>query len=179
MRVFDRVVSVILGVALLGLGALITAEVIWSSGLDRSGHLVLPYEPSSRYLHQHIWSSTAIRAITAAVAAVGLILLLLELKRRRPGTLTMAGSTAGVVSGISRRSVGRSLTHVATSIPGITGAKTRVSRRRASVEAWTRLRDPGDLEQQLDRELAGSLDSLQLTRPPTLRVRLSHREDRE
>lgn len=179
MRVFDRVVAVIVGLALLGLGVLITAEVIWSEGMGRSGHLVLPYESSSRYLHQHVWSSTPIRAITAGVAAVGLILLLLELKRRRPGVLTMAGSTAGVMTGISRRSLGRALTRVATSVPGIAEAKARVSRRRASIRARTRLRDPGDLEQQLGRELAESLDSLQLTRPPRLRVRLSHREDRE
>jgi Family of unknown function (DUF6286) len=178
MRVFDRVVAVILGLVLLGLGALVTAEVIWSKGLERSGHLVLPYESSSRYLHQHVWSSNPIRAITAAVAAVGLIVLLLELKRRRPGLLTMEGSTAGVVTGISRRSLGRALTRVATSIPGIGGAKTRVSRRRATVRARSPLRDPGDLQQQLDRELSESLDSIQLTRPLRLRTRLSHREER-
>ncbi len=178
MRVFDRVVAVILGVVVLGLGALVTAEVIWSKGFDRSGHLVLPYESSSRYLHQHVWSSTPIRAISAAVAAVGLIVLLLELKRRRPGLLTMAGSTAGVVTGISRRSLRRALTRVATSMPGISEAKTRVSRRRASVRARSPLRDPGDHQQQLYRKLSESLDSMQLTRPLRLQTRLSHREER-
>jgi hypothetical protein len=139
----------------------------------------LPYEPSSRYLHQHVWSSTPIRAISAAVAAVGLIVLLLELKRRRPGMLTTAGSTAGVVTGISRRSLGRALTRVATTMPGISEAKTRISRRSATVRARSPLHDPGDLQQQLGRELAESLDSMQLTRPLRLRVRLSHREERE
>ena len=179
MRVFDRVVAVILGLVLLGLGALVTAEVIWSKGFERSGHLVLPYESSSRYLHQHAWSSTPIRAISAAVAAVGLILLLLELKRRRPGLLTMTDSTAGVVTGISRRSLRRALTLVATSLPGISEAKTRLSRRRAGIRARSPLRDPGDLQQQLYRELSESLDSMQLTRPLGLRVRLSHREERD
>lgn len=176
---FDRVVAVILGLVLLGLGALVTAEVIWSEGLGRSSRLVLPYESSSRYLHRHLWSSTPIRAISAAVAAVGLIVLLLELKRRRPGLLTMERSTAGVVTGISRRSLGRALTRVATSVPGIGEAKTRVRRRRATVRARSPLRDPGDLQQQLGRELYESLNSMQLTRPPQLRVLLSHREERE
>jgi hypothetical protein len=178
VRGFDRVVAVILGLVLLGLGALVTAEVIWSKGLERSGHLVLPYESSSRYLHQHVWSSTEIRAISAGVAAVGLIVLLLELKRRRPGLLTMAGSTAGVVTGISRRSLGRALTRVAISTPGISDAKTRVRRRRATVRARSHLRDPGDLQQQLYRELSESLESMQLTRLLRLRVGLSHREGR-
>jgi hypothetical protein len=177
--VFDRVVAVILGLILLSLGALITAEVIWSKGMGRSGHLVLPYESSSRYLHHHAWSSTPIRVISAAVAAVGLILLLLELKRRRPAALTMAGSTAGVVTSISRRSLGRMLTRVAASVPGIAEGRARVSRRRATVRAQTRLRDPGDLEQQLGREMSESLDSMQLTRPLRLRIRLSQREERE
>lgn len=178
MRVFDRVVAIVLGLVLLGLGVLVTVEVIWSNGMGRSGHLVLPYESSSRYLHHHTWSSGPVRAISAAVAVVGLILLLLELKRRRPATLTMAGSSAGVVTGISRRSLGRVLTHVAGSMSGIAKAQARVSRRRVTVRARTHLRDPGDLEQQLGRELAESLDSMQLARPLRQRVRLSHREER-
>ena len=39
---------------------------------------------------------------------------------RRPALLTMEGSTAGVVTGISRRSLGRSLTSTAAAIGGLT-----------------------------------------------------------
>ena len=179
MRVFDRVVAVVLGLVVLGLGALVTAEVIWTKGMGRSSHLVLPYESSSRYLHHHVWDSGAARAISAAIAAIGLIVLLLELKRRRPGLLTTVTSTAGVVTGISRRSLGRTLVRVATSVPGIAEARARVRRRNATVRAHTRLRDPGDLDQQLRQELSESLDSMQLTQPPRLRVKLSHREERQ
>ncbi|HEX6499415.1 MAG TPA: DUF6286 domain-containing protein [Micromonosporaceae bacterium] len=179
MRVFDRIVAIILSIVLFGLGVLTTVEVIWTKGLGHSGHLVLPYESPNRYLHQHVWDSTPVRVISAIVAAVGLILLLLELKPRRPGLLTMSGSTAGVVTGISRRSLGHALSRVATSVAGVAEAKTRVRRRRAKVRARTRLRDPGDLEQRLRRELTDALDALHLTRPPRLRLTLSHREERE
>lgn len=179
MRIFDRIAAIILSIVLFGLGILTTVEVIWTKGLGHTNHLVLPYASTNRYLHQHVWDSTPVRVISAVVAAVGLILLLLELKPRRPGILTMAGSTAGVVTGISRRSLGHTLSRAATSVPGVAEAKTRVGRSRARVRARTRLRDPGDLERLLHRELAEALDDLQLTRPPRLRLKLSHREERE
>jgi hypothetical protein len=179
MRVADRVLSVIIGLALAALGVLVCAEVIRTEALNRRGHLLLPFQSVSRYLHRTAWNSTAILAISAAVAAAGLLLVALELKRRRPGLLVMAGGRDDLVASTSPRSVARTLSRAAEAVPGVFSAKARVRRRRASVRARTRLREGDDLEQRVRERLERSVADLDLLRAPRLRLRLVTGKDGE
>jgi putative intracellular protease/amidase len=174
VRTVDRVLSVLLALALIALAVLIPIEVVYALA-DGSGSLVLPYQPVAEFLRDRAWSSGPVIAISVVVAALGLALVLAELWRRRPGVFTVATGTDAVTAGISRRSLARALTHAATDVPGVTHASASVSRRRAVVDAATPLRDPGDLAERAQQRVEALMASLALTRPVPTRVRLRRR----
>lgn len=177
MRTVDRVLAVLLALVLVALGILIPVEVIRAlSGV--SGYLALPYPPVADFLRDNQWSSPAILAISAAVALLGLLLLLAEVTRRRPGLFTVATDTDSVAAGLSRRSIARALAHATTDLDGISSASTTVRRRRAHVDAVTPLRDPGDLGDRAQQRAEAVMESLALVRPLPVRVRLQRREAR-
>lgn len=178
MRTADRVLSVLLALALVALGVLIPIEVIRAlAGGD--GFLVLPWQPVADFLGDNSWSSGWVIAISAAIAALGLLLVLAELWRRRPGLFTVTTETDTVAAGVSRRSIARALARATTDIDGITGASTSVRRRWAAVRAVTPLRDPGDLAVRAQERANAVVESLALVRPLPVRVELKQRKERE
>lgn len=177
MAVFDRLAAVLLGMVLLLLGVLVPAEVVHSAVLSRTGELLLPWQALTRFFTGHAWSTSSVLAISVVTAAVGLLLLLAELKGRRPGLLTLTTDDDHLIAGTTRRSVQRALATRAQDVDGISGASATVRRGRATVAATTGQRDPGDLQERLTEQLTGWLDGLGLVQTPRLRVRLSSRED--
>lgn len=177
MAIFDRLAAVLLGLALLILGVLVPAEIVHTAVLGKPGQLILPWQTVTRFLTGHDWSTSPILTICGALAAVGLVLLLAELKRRRPGLLTLTTEDENLTAGTTRRSVQRALAAQAEDVDGISAASAKVRRGRATVAATTGLRDPGDLEQRLAEQLSGWLDGLGLVKTPRLRVTLKTREN--
>jgi hypothetical protein len=177
MAVFDRLAAVLLGLALLVVGVLVPVEIVHAAVLSRTGELLLPWHALTRFFTGHDWSTSPVLAISILTAAVGLLLLLAELKRRRPGLLTLTTDDERLTVGTTRRSVQRALAARAEEVDGISAAAAKVSRGRASVAATTGQRDPGDLQARLTGQLTGWLDDLGLVKAPRLRVRLTSRED--
>ena len=178
MRTVNRVLSVLLALVLVALAVLIPIEVIRALA-GGEGWLVLPYPPVAEFFQENSWSAGWVITISAVVAALGLVLVLAELWRRRPGMFTMTTGTDSLAAGISRRSLARALAQAATDVPGITRASAAVTRRRAVVDATTLLRDPGDLAERAQERVDRLLDSLALARTPRARVRLKHRREPE
>ncbi len=175
MNVFDRLASVVLALVLLIGGALVVIEVVYTL-LGKVGHLFFPYERFTSFGTSHTWDSTPVLIISGALVVVGLVVLLFELKRRRPALLTVQPVTDGVVSGMSRKSLSHALAAQAEEVEGVAGASARVRRRKVTVQAGTTLREPGDLEQRLTQHLSGWLDGIGLVRPVKLRTSLSTKE---
>ena len=177
MAIFDRLAALLLGLALVVLGILIPVEIVHSAMLSRTGELLLPWQPLTRFFTGHDWSTSPVLAVSVVTALVGVALLAVELKRRRPGLLILTTDDENLTSGTTRRSVQRALAARATEVDGISGASAKVRRGRASVAATTGQRDPGDLQDRLSGQLTGWLDGLGLVRSPRLRVRLKAKED--
>lgn len=175
MALFDRLAAVLLGVILLAVGVLVPIEVVHTL-LGTKGHLLVPYESIARFGTRQAWSDTPVLAICAAIAAVGLLIVLFEVRRRRPALLTVQPLTDGVSSGMSRRSLRHAVTGQAQEVDGVTSAQARVRRRKVAVTAGTALREPGDLEQRLTTHLTSWLDGLGLVRPLHLRVHVQRKE---
>lgn len=176
MALFDRIAAVLLGLALLVLGILVPAEIAHTVLAKKPGQLILPWQTVTRYLTGHDWSTSPVLAISGVTAGVGLLLLLAELKRRRPGLVTLATDDPHLTAGTTRRSLQRALAARAEDVDGISSAAATVRHGRASVTATTGRRDPGDLRQQLTDQLTGWLDGLGLVKTPRLRATLKTRE---
>lgn len=148
MNVVNRIIAVILALVLL-LGGLLAAVEIVLAQLGRPPWLV-PHEQWSSWLGEQTWNAGLIRAVLAGLAVVGLLLLLVALRRGRPGMLPLPARTPDTPTGVrvfaSRRGVEKTLAAAARRTNGVRSAGARLTRRRARVDAGTAMRSPGTLK---------------------------------
>lgn len=170
----NRVLAVLLALAVVALGVLVPVEITRAAAGKR--HWLLPWETLTTTLTGNSWQSGPVRAVLIGVAAIGLLLLLFQLTPRRLSALPLAPLTAGVEASTTRRSLRQALQRAATEVDGVSSAKAKVGRRRAKITARTELRDAGDLQQQVSEHVAHRLDSLSLARAPQVAVRLRRKE---
>ena len=77
MRTLDRVLAVVLAIVGFAAGIALTVEVAHRA-LGGSGHLLIPYEPVAAFVRSNAWSSPAVLIIGAALAVLGLVLLVAQ-----------------------------------------------------------------------------------------------------
>lgn len=170
MKLANRLLAVVFALALLVVGLLVAAEVLWTIVLGIDGELLLPYPAVADYLAGITWAQRPARLILIGLVLVGLLLLWLEVRRRQPGLLLLASSTDSVEAGVERRTLRRAATHAATEVDGIAAADVGVTARRLKVTATAGIRDTTGLQDRLGAHLQGWVDQLGLTRPPTTAV---------
>ena len=175
MRILERFLSLVVALALVAGSVLLALEV----GYAAAGKppLLVPW-PRLYELGDNQWDTALVRLVAAGVLLVGLLLLLIALKPRRAPRLRIASSQPGVDAAITRRSLRTTLLNAATRVDGISGAKAKVSKRKVTVTATSRLGTPDtarSLTGQLEAALRARLDSLQLAKTPRLRARVSPR----
>lgn len=176
MRTFDRVAAVLLAfVGLVG-GVLLAIECVHTA-LGGSGHLVVGYEPVADFFRTNTWSTAVIVTIGVLLALVGLVLLVAELKPRRPALLVLESTDGDVTAALPRRGVGRVLQSAAAGVDGVDGSTAKVRGRKVVLTAHTPLRDPGDLRTSVTRQAQAALDGLHLRRAPSLTVRVRQQEE--
>ena len=170
MRYVNRVLAVVVALALIALATLVPVEIA-RAALGRPPWLV-PWEQWRSTLAATTWQDGWVRAVLIGLVVLGLLLLLAQLKPRRPTTLALQQLTADVAAGTTRRSLQQSLSHAATAVDGVARASAKAGRRRVTVTATPRLRDTTGLEEQVRRSVTTRLDGLQLAQAPKLTVRV-------
>jgi hypothetical protein len=176
MRVFDRIVAVVLALAFVVVGVLVVVDVVAAAFGDSGAKAPIPYERPDRWLHGHTWSATPVVIGLIVLAAIGLILLITELRPRTPGLLTLHSEVDGVTVGAPRRSLSRAMSRVASGVDGISNATTALGTRSAKVLATTHLRDTTGLSDQVCDAVTEWLTGLGLERPPRVKVSLTQKE---
>jgi hypothetical protein len=147
MTVLTRILCTLVALVLL-LGGLLGAVEIVLALLGQPAWLV-PHGAVAAWLRQQSWDSSLVRLILAALALLGLLLLVAALRRGRPRTLTLParpGQTpSGVTVSASRRGAEAWLEAAARRTNGVRGADVRLRRRRAKVTVRTANRSHGNL----------------------------------
>lgn len=125
MRVLNRVASLLLALALLAGGLLAVVEAVLV-GLDRSP-LLIDRQGWYESLTTTRFSDLGFLLVAIGVALLGLLVLLLELRRWRPTRLPVP-----VADGwhVQRRSAEQVLAGAARGQPGVTSARVRIRERR-------------------------------------------------
>jgi hypothetical protein len=173
MRIANRIIASVIGVLLLAGGVLTAVEIaIAYAGGSR---WVLPYDAWYRHARSDSWDSGGVRGLLIAVALIGLTILILQLLRRPPATLTIRSDTDATYS-VRRRSVERSLVRSAEGLDGIDTARAKIDRRTVRVKARSNRRLPGDLKVALERSVNAGVHKLELVEPPRVQVSLRLRE---
>jgi hypothetical protein len=169
MTVVNRVLATLLALILL-LGGLLAVIEIVLAALGRSPWLA-PHPDWTAWLGDQTLAPAAVRAALIGAAVLGLVLLVLALRRGRPGALPLPARVEAVRTTASRRGIERTLRAAATRPDGVREARVRARRRTVRVKAATALRDPADLQSQVADAVTRRLDELGLA--GTLRPRVT------
>jgi hypothetical protein len=174
MRIANRVLAAVLGLALLVGGLLVAVEIV-VAGFDRRPW-VLPHDDWYNSARLRSWDDAPPRWIFIGLVVAGVLLLLVQLARRRPTALAM--TPGAVPADIGRRSLEKALGREAARLDGVAAAKAKVREDRADVVASSNRRQTGDLVTTVTQALDRRMGALGLARPPAVRVKVHGRSDR-
>lgn len=169
MRTFDRILALLLGLAGLTFGVLVIIEVV-AAALGRPA-VILPYSTVASWLRERPWSAGFVILIAAVLLAVGLLLLIAELKPRRRKHLVLESRDPQVTTTLPTRSVARVLEDAALHTAGIHQAHATVRRRRARLRLHVAVRDTTQIAEQAEGNARSALADLHLRHAPRLAVR--------
>jgi hypothetical protein len=177
MRVVNRLLALLLALGVIFAAAIGVIEVI---AQRTHVHPVVLNWPGIYHWAAHTsWGAAPVRALSIGLVVVGLLLLVAQLKPRRPTRLPIAAGNPATDAAITRRGLAYSLRNAVTDIDGVNRAQVTVRRRRARIRATVRttsVRNADTLRTTVTETAQRHLDSLQLIHPPKLSVRVATRE---
>jgi hypothetical protein len=148
--------ATIVALLLLLLGVLVAGQVISSLAGRPLGWL--PVGPMLDWASATPWQSPSVLLGAAAVALVGLFLLVLALKPGRPRLVPVATGDPGLIIGMRPKSVAASLAHAASEVQGVRAAEARLRGRTVTVTAttsgWNDESTGAAVEEAVNRRLA-------------------------
>lgn len=169
LHLLNRLLAALVAAAVVALAVVTGVEVVlWALGRDV---WIAPWRDWAGRLAELRADDTGLLVVSGAAAAVGLLLLAFELKRRRPDVLDTRPLLDGVPTVATRSGVASAATSAARGVSGVTTASAGVRRSRLSVQARTRARgDTGPISEQVREAVEKSLADLEIVRRPKVSV---------
>lgn len=178
MRAFNRILSVVLAVAIAVAGVLTVIEVI--AAATDSDPVIVKWHGLVKDLASNQWKTAAPRVTAIILIIVGLLLLLFALRRGKPATVALTTGASDVDMTTTRRSLQRSLSNGAEAVDGIASATVKVKRRKVVVKARAVSgvsREDGT--SRLTRAMQERLDGLALADARRLKVGVTPAPDKK
>lgn len=169
MRLLTRVLAGLLGLVLL-LGGLVLAVEI---GLTAVAHrpVLLPYRSWLAYGREHAWRDGPPTLTGLGLLVLGLLLLVVGLRRRAPLAVPGAARESMTVT-FARRPLEASLGRLAVRTSGVEAVKVRVRRRTARISGRSLATDLATAGTQLSSSVEQGLERLPLRAPASVQVEL-------
>ena len=133
---------------------------------------LLDVNEAREWLQANPWSDALVVTAAAGLMVVGFGVMLLGLRRGRPGEVAMVSSAEAVTVAASRGSIDRALVYAAERQDSVQSASARASRRSARVVARTPLRSTNEVKQRVSTAVRERLDDLALASPLKPRVKI-------
>lgn len=177
MTVTNRMIGILLGFALavLGVGVVLEAA-LRLGGLDWT---FLPWEAWAGALQEATWRDLAVVSTLVLMVAVGLLVLLLELRPSKPSELWLTDARPDRHASVDRRGLEERLAALVDE--RVDTVSTRVSTRRRSVRVAVVVPADADVDAVRGRAsevVADALRRLELVEEPALRVTAERRRER-
>ncbi len=136
------------------------------------------YTPTavSDFLARTTLGSSTTLIVAIVLAGLGIVALLAGITPPRRRLVELGGDDREVATGVTRRSLRRTLAAAATDVDGITGAEAKVGRRRIKARAVTEMRQTDGLDDRVSTAVSARLADLSPRRARTVRVRLEKKE---
>ncbi len=127
MRRLDRLLGLIIGLA-LAVAAVLTGIEVMELVLGNPP-AIIPRHTWDRQLRLQHWNSSGMEVTSGVLLGVGVVLILLQLVRRRPVRLALR-SLPGQRTWLTRQGLARRLAHDVGRVDNVRSAKVKVGRRR-------------------------------------------------
>ncbi|MGF7235399.1 MAG: DUF6286 domain-containing protein [Frankia sp.] len=178
MRLANRVLALVVAVALVVFAVLFTIEVV--ARVTDNGPVLIHWDHFYAAGRRNVWDDTGPRIISSVLVAIGAILVLLQLKPRRVSRYPLRGQDPTVDAAVSRRGMSHILSAAATGIDGVTAARTTVRGGRAVISARIAARGRDHvvgIRQEVEAAVKKRLTEMALRRE--LRVTIRVRQGRD
>lgn len=174
MRLINRLLAAVLAAALIAGAVVVIVEVI----ADRvTGHTaIVNWHPVYEWAERTSWMQGSVRVGSIIIAALGVILLLAELRRSKPKRLRIASDLTDAA--YTRRGVAATIRTAVNDVDGINHTAVKVKRRKVKVAATTAGRQPYTAQSLREPATAAAqqrLNALELSPAPRLSVRVTTR----
>ena len=168
--VINRLAAATLALALVLVSLWGLVEII----LARLGQppWLLDVDETREWLQSNPWSDALVVTAAAALVVIGLSVMVLGLRRGRPGEVAMVSSAEAVTFAASRGSIDRALVYAAERQDGVQDASARAGRRSARVVARTPLGRTDEVKQRVSTAVRERLNDLALASPLKPRVKI-------
>jgi uncharacterized protein DUF6286 len=177
VRVFNRVLGLLLGLTLAATGAITCVEILL--GLIGRPPWLIPRSLWDSALRELTWTTPTFITVLVVLTVVGLLLVVLQLIPRRPAALPLQPTGANRTAEIDRRGLQERLRQVAISDPDVLGARVRAQRRRVKIDAAVPPdADAGAVRGRLGAAMEESLQRLGLAVPYRSAVQVRRARER-
>lgn len=176
MAVVNRLLMVLLGLALAAAGALLVAETVVAA-LGQPP-LLIDRSLADSTAAELSWTDTPVDITIAVLIGLGALLLLLQLVPRQPDALPLRAGQ-GREAEVERRPLAGLLAARANNDREVLSAKAKVTKRAAAVSVKAQPgTDVRGLRERLGRMVSDSLEPLELARPLRTKVSVSRSRER-
>lgn len=177
MTVVNRMLALVLGLALLVAGVVTVVEVV-AARLGRPPWVV-PTSAWDQTLGALRWDDSRVVTVLVAMLVIGLLLLLLELWPRQPQVLPLQPASPDRTAAVDRRGLQEHLRQIVAEDPSVTTVRVQAGKRKVAVQAEVPpSEDVATVRQRLESRLTEALDRLDLQRPVRPTVQLDRGEER-
>ncbi len=173
MRATNRLIAILLSLALAALLILVAIEIALAR-MNRGP--ITAWHRWYRTVRTTTWDASGTRVAFGILLGAGLVLLFLQVWRRRPVVLALDEQPDLAPATVRRRHLERALSSDSAQLDGVASARVKAKRRRVEVDARTNRINPTDLEQRLQSTVHDRVSSLGLTEELPVTVDLEHRE---
>jgi hypothetical protein len=176
VRIANRLLAFIVAAAIAVVGIILIIEVI--AARSGAAPVVIGWHSILNWGRRNTWDADSVEVACAITTAAGLLLLLPQLRRRRPTRLTVtAGDSTDAA--ITRKGASAAVRAAVNDIDGITSSHVRVKHRKIAVKATSYAATDataGNLKSSIKQAAQQVIDQLQLTSKRRVKVSVDSRK---
>jgi Family of unknown function (DUF6286) len=176
MRIANRLLAFIVAAAIVVVGIIIIIEVI--AARSGAAPVIIGWHSILSWGRRNPWNADSVEVASSITAVAGLLLLLPQLRRRRPTRLTVTSADA-TDAALTRKGVSAAVRGAVNDVEGITISRVKVKHRKVAVNATSHAATDGtaaDLKSQVKQSAQEAIDQLQFTSKRRLKVHVDSRK---
>ena len=174
MRIANRLLAFIVAAAIVVVGVVVIVEVI--AARSGAAPVIIGWHFILYWGQRNTWKATSVELACAIIAVIGLLLLLPQLRRRRPTRVSVDSGDSSTDAAVTRTGIVVTVRGAVGDVEGISSSRVKVSHRSIQVDASSSAATDDTAGSSVSAVKAAAqqvIDDLKLTSPRRLKVNVS------